>query len=105
MWGRLLACSRFSADSSGCEYSCVCTPLSGDVAVAQGDDAMRETLPARIMRYDHHGPALFRGQPEQDFRDLPAGFGIERRGRFVRQHYGGILDQGASNGHALLFAA
>ena len=56
------------------------------------------------MRHHDHGHAFF-GQCLHDIEDLPDHFRVQRRGRFIEQHYLGIHGQCPGDGDPLLLSA
>src|SRR5262249_36620587 len=91
--------------SNGFSYTCVCTPLLCDTAVAQGDNVMRKAFPARVVRDHNDCSALFPGQSKQDLGNLLSGLGIERCRGLVGQKKGGIFNQGGGEAAALFLPA
>ena len=71
---------------------------------------MCRILPARsrdswVMRYEHHGAALFLLETNDEIEDRVGVFTVEVAGRFIRQEKGGFVGQAARNRDALAFAA
>jgi hypothetical protein len=58
-----------------------------------------------LVGHHQHGDAVVAVQRQQQAHDLVAALGVEVAGGFVGQHHGGLGDDGARNGHALLLAA
>lgn len=54
---------------------------------------------------DDEGASVFTDKVEEEFDDGLAGLGVEIAGRFVSEENAGIVDEGAGDGDALLFAA
>jgi hypothetical protein len=58
-----------------------------------------------LVRHHQHGDALLGIEPPQQLHDFLAALGVEVAGGLVGQQHGGLGDDGARNGHALLLPA
>ena len=58
-----------------------------------------------LMRDHQHGDAVVHVQAPQQLHDLAAALGVQVAGGLVGQQHGGLGDDGAGNGHALLLPA
>ncbi len=76
-----------------------------DSAVAQHDEAIRPPRMDDVVgRHHHRLPPVVR-QAAQEVQDLAGADAVEIAGGFVGQEHEGPNDQGAGDGHTLLFAA
>src|SRR5579864_8568475 len=74
-------------------------------AVFKKYDSIRDAADPRIVRDDNNGTALLMGDAGEQLGHLASARRVERRGRFVGENEIGVANYGASNRHALLFAA
>src|SRR5436189_1613687 len=77
--------------------------ITGDLAVVQGDPALRALGHIERMRDDDDGPPIAMQIFEQR-QDLPARFAVERSGWLVRQNEGGVIHNCAGDCDTLLLA-
>ena len=76
-----------------------------DLAVAHVDDAVPELGGFWVMGDHQHGLAQLLVGLAQHFQDDVGILRVEIAGRFVGQDYGGLVDQSAGQGDALLLTA
>ena len=76
-----------------------------DAAVDETDDAPGEGSHVGFVCHHDDRDALVTVEAGQQVHDLPAGLGVEIAGRLVGQQDGGLGDDGARDGDALLLAA
>src|SRR5262249_27522276 len=79
--------AKSRAVGAGCREHLLRMSFLDDHAVGHEDDAVGDvTREAHLVGHHHHGHTLAR-KPAHDAQDLAHKLGIERRGRFVEQHY------------------
>jgi hypothetical protein len=95
-WPRQTASSFFSACDGG---------GVGEAPFLQVKPAVGERKQSGVVGDDEDGGAVAFGGRAEQFHDAPAVAPVEGAGRFVREAEGRLLDQGAADADALLFAA
>jgi len=75
-----------------------------NLAIAEGDGAVGEFTPARIVAHNDDGSPVLASLVSKNFADVFSGLGIERGGWLVREKDRRISRQGARDGDALLFS-
>ena len=75
------------------------------LSISQFQHAVAICYVAFVVADDNNGRLLFDVQTPQIPKHLGTGFAVEFTGWFIRQYQSGFLQQSASNGHPLLFAA
>ena len=79
--------------------------VGDDVAVLEGDDAGAVLGDVHLVGDEDDGNAAFLLELLEDVHDLDGGSGVEVAGWLVGKQDGGRVEQGASDGDALLLAS